>query len=105
MTFLATAPSHAAVRRRYSVHFERDDRLLKRLRASWLDNSHDTEMRKLLWVDLLIVDACARCSGWRASQVQRCHGFHDEHQHADDGGDVIDSAGEVCRHQHRHQGE
>ena len=32
------------------------DRLLKRLRASRLDNSHDAEMRKLLRVDLLILD-------------------------------------------------
>jgi DNA replication protein DnaC len=55
-TFLATALGHAAVRRRYSVHFERCDRLLKRLRASRLDNSHDVEMRKLLRVDLLIID-------------------------------------------------
>jgi DNA replication protein DnaC len=55
-TFLATALGHAAIRRRFSVHFERCDRLLKRLRASRLDNSHDTEMRKLLRVDLLIVD-------------------------------------------------
>ncbi len=55
-TFLATALGHAAVRRRYSVHFERTDRLLKRLKASRLDNSHDAEMRKLLRVDLLILD-------------------------------------------------
>jgi len=55
-TFLATALGHAAVRRRYSVHFERCDLLLKRLRASRLDNSHDAEIRKLLRVDLLIVD-------------------------------------------------
>jgi DNA replication protein DnaC len=55
-TFLATALGHAAIRRRYSVHFERCDRLLKRLRASRLDNSHDVEMRKLLRLDLLIVD-------------------------------------------------
>lgn len=55
-TFLATALGHAAVRRRYSVHFERCDRLLKRLRASRLDNSHDAEIRKLLRVDLLIID-------------------------------------------------
>jgi len=55
-TFLATALGHAAVRRRYSVHFERCDRLLKRLRTSRLDNSHEAEMRKLLRVDLLIVD-------------------------------------------------
>ena len=38
------------------MHFERCDRLLKRLRASRLDNSHDTEIRKLLRVDLLIID-------------------------------------------------
>jgi DNA replication protein DnaC len=55
-TFLATALGHAAVRRRYTVHFERCDRLLKRLRASRLDNSHDTEIRKLLRIDLLIID-------------------------------------------------
>ncbi len=55
-TFLATALGHAGIRRRHSVHFERCDRLLKRLRASRLDNSHDAEMRKLLRVDLLIVD-------------------------------------------------
>lgn len=55
-TFLATALGHAAIRRRFSVHFERCDRLLKRLRASRLDNSHDTEIRKLLRVDLLVID-------------------------------------------------
>lgn len=55
-TFLATALGHAAVRRRFSVHFERSDQMLKRLKASRLDNSHDAEMRKLLRVDLLILD-------------------------------------------------
>ena len=45
-----------AVRRRYSVVFCRTDVLLKRLRASRLDNSHDTEIRKLMRVDLLILD-------------------------------------------------
>jgi DNA replication protein DnaC len=55
-TFLASALGHAAIRRRFSVHFERCDRLLKRLRASRLDNSHDTEIRKLVRVDLLIID-------------------------------------------------
>ena len=55
-TFLATAFGHAAIRRRYSVHFERGDQLFKRLKASRLDNSHDAEMRKLLRVDLLILD-------------------------------------------------
>ncbi len=47
-TFLATALGHTAIRRRYSVHFERGDQLLKRLKASRLDNSHDAELRKLL---------------------------------------------------------
>ncbi len=47
-TFLVTALGHAGVRRRYSVHFERCDRMLRRLRASRLDNSHDAEVRKLL---------------------------------------------------------
>jgi DNA replication protein DnaC len=58
-TFIATALGHAAVRRRYSVVFQRADVLLKRLRASRLDNSHDAEMRKLLRVDLLILDDSA----------------------------------------------
>ena len=48
----ATPPSAA----RISVHFERCDRLLKRLRASRLDDSHDNEIRKLLRVDLLLID-------------------------------------------------
>jgi DNA replication protein DnaC len=55
-TFLATALGHAAVRRRHSVHFERTDTMLKRLKASRLDNSHDHEVRKLLRVDLLVLD-------------------------------------------------
>ena len=55
-TFLATALGHAAVRRRYSVHFERADQMFKRLKASRLDNSHDAEMRKLLRVDHLLLD-------------------------------------------------
>jgi DNA replication protein DnaC len=55
-TFVATALGHAAVRRRYTVIFQRTDVLLKHLRASRLDNSHDAEMRKLLRVDLLILD-------------------------------------------------
>jgi hypothetical protein len=55
-TFLATALGHIAVRRGRSVHFERADVMLKRLKASRLDNSHDTEVRKLLRVDMLILD-------------------------------------------------
>ena len=55
-TFMATALGHAAIRRRYTVVAERTDILLKQLRASRLDNSHDAELRKLLRVDLLILD-------------------------------------------------
>lgn len=55
-TFLATALGHIAVRRGRSVHFERADVLLKRLKATRLDNSHDAEVRKLLRVDVLILD-------------------------------------------------
>jgi DNA replication protein DnaC len=53
---MATALGHAAVRLRYTVVFERTDTLLKRLRANWLDNSHDHEVRKLIRVDLLVLD-------------------------------------------------
>jgi DNA replication protein DnaC len=55
-TFLATALGHAAVRARHSVWFERAGQLLKRLKAARLDNSHDEQIRKLLRVDLLILD-------------------------------------------------
>jgi len=55
-TFMATALGHIAVRRRVSVHFERADQLLKRLKASRLDASHDAELRKLIRVDLLVLD-------------------------------------------------
>lgn len=55
-THLAHALGHIACRRRRSVFAERADRLLKRLRAARLDNSHEAEMRRLLRVDLLIID-------------------------------------------------
>ncbi len=55
-TFLASALGHIACRRRFSVHFERADRLHKRLKATRLDATHDAEMRKLMRVDLLILD-------------------------------------------------
>jgi DNA replication protein DnaC len=55
-TFLATALGHIAIRRRHSVHFERADVMLKRLKTARLDNSHEVEIRKLLRVDLLIID-------------------------------------------------
>lgn len=55
-TFMATALGHIACRRRRTVIAERGDRLLKRLKAARLDNSHDAEVRRLIRVDLLIID-------------------------------------------------
>ncbi len=46
-THLAAALGHIAVRRRHSVHFERADKLFKRLRAARLDGTYDEELRKL----------------------------------------------------------
>lgn len=58
-TFLASALGHAAVRRKYSVVFERADKLFKRLRAARLDATYDEEMRRLQRVELLILDDLA----------------------------------------------
>jgi DNA replication protein DnaC len=55
-TFLATTLGHIACRRRIGVHFERAEKLHKRLKAARLDASYDAEMRKLIGVDLLIID-------------------------------------------------
>ena len=55
-TFMATALGHIACRRRISVHFERAEKLHKRLKAARLDAGYDQEMRKLIGVDLLLID-------------------------------------------------
>lgn len=55
-TFLAHALGHLACRRGYSVLAQRSDRLLKSLRHARLDNSHEAELRRLIAVDLLIID-------------------------------------------------
>ena len=55
-THLASALGHIACRRRRSVLVGRTDRLLKRLRAARLDASYDAELRRLLRVDLFILD-------------------------------------------------
>lgn len=47
---------HIACRRRIKVHFERADKLFRRLKATRLDASYDLEMRKLIGTDLLIID-------------------------------------------------
>ena len=55
-THAATALGHVACRRRHSVVMARTDRLLKRLKASRLDGTYEAEMRRLIAVDLLILD-------------------------------------------------
>jgi len=55
-TFLAHALGHIACRRGYSVLALPVDKVLKALRHARLTNSFETELRKLLAVDLLILD-------------------------------------------------
>jgi DNA replication protein DnaC len=55
-TFLAHALGHIACRRGYSVLAVRGDQMLKTLKHARLDNTHEPELRKLIGVDLLIVD-------------------------------------------------
>lgn len=55
-TMLANCLGHIACRRRHPVLFSRTDHILKRLKASRLDSTYDQEMRRLLRVDLLILD-------------------------------------------------
>src|SRR5438128_2938795 len=55
-TFLAHALGHIACRRGASVLALRTDQMLKTLKHARLDNSHEAELRKLISVDLLLVD-------------------------------------------------
>ena len=55
-TFLAHALGHLACRRGYSVIANRTDKILKTLKHARLDNTYEVELRKLLSVDLLILD-------------------------------------------------
>lgn len=55
-THLAHALGHIACRRGRKVHAERADRLFKRLKAARLDHSYEAELRRLIAVDVLIVD-------------------------------------------------
>jgi len=55
-TFLAHALGHIACRRGATVLALRADAMLKTLKHARLDNSYDAELRKLLVVDLLIID-------------------------------------------------
>ena len=55
-TFLAQALGHIACRRGHSVLALRADRLLKTLKHARLDQTYEAELRKLIAVDLLLVD-------------------------------------------------
>ncbi len=55
-TFLAHALGYAACRRGRSVLALRADRMLKTLKHARLDHTYEAELRKLLAVDLLILD-------------------------------------------------
>ena len=55
-TFLGHALGHIACRHGHTVLALRADHLLKTLRHARLDQSHEVELRKLIAVDLLIVD-------------------------------------------------
>lgn len=55
-TFLAHALGHVACRHGHSVAAVRADKMLKTLKHARLDNTHDAELRKLISVDLLIID-------------------------------------------------
>jgi DNA replication protein len=55
-TFWAHALGHVACRRGHSVLALRTDRMLKTLRHARLDGSYEAELRRLIAVDLLILD-------------------------------------------------
>jgi len=55
-TYLAQALGNVACRRGHSVIFERTEKLLKSLKHARLDNSYEAELRRVIAVDLLILD-------------------------------------------------
>lgn len=55
-TFLANALGHIACRQGRSALMMRAENLFKMLKASRLDNSHERELRRLIGLDLLILD-------------------------------------------------
>jgi len=55
-TMLAHALGHLAVQRELSVYCESADKLFLRLKASRLDDTHALLLRRLVTVDLLIID-------------------------------------------------
>lgn len=55
-TFMASCLGHIACRRGMKVAMSRADHMLKTLRASRLDGTHEAEQRRLIRTELLIVD-------------------------------------------------
>ncbi len=55
-TRLASSLGHLACRRRHSVLFTSADQCFKRLKAARLDATYDQELRRLIRVDLLLLD-------------------------------------------------
>jgi len=55
-TFLAHALGHIACRRGHTVLALRTDHMLKTLKHARLDGTYETELRKLIAVDLLVLD-------------------------------------------------
>jgi DNA replication protein DnaC len=55
-TFIAQALGHIACRHKYSVLAVRADKILKALKHARLDHTYEAELRKLISVDLLLVD-------------------------------------------------
>lgn len=58
-TMLAHAFGHLAICRDMTVHCETADKLFLRLKACRLDGTHTVELRRLVGVDLLIIDDLA----------------------------------------------
>lgn len=58
-TMLAHAIGHEALRRGYTVHCSTADKLFSRLKGARLDGTHEAELRRLISVDLLVVDDLA----------------------------------------------
>jgi DNA replication protein DnaC len=55
-TFMANALGHIACRRKRSVLTVRSDQMFKRLKAARLDHSYEQELRRLIRLELLIID-------------------------------------------------
>lgn len=58
-TMIAHALGHEAIRRGHTVACETADKMFARLKASRLDDTHQAELRRLISVDLLVIDDLA----------------------------------------------